>query len=124
MVSWKTIQQTVALSASEAKYMALATAVQEALNLRSLVRDLRQDFKNVPVKILEDDQGTMSLTTNRTNCQRRKQVDYKYHFVRDNVSCGNVIPVYCPTENMKEDVFTKSTTKVKMESFSKYLFGM
>uniref|UniRef100_A0A1A8PPT4 Retrovirus-related Pol poly from transposon TNT 1-94 n=1 Tax=Nothobranchius rachovii TaxID=451742 RepID=A0A1A8PPT4_9TELE len=125
VVSWKTKkQQTVALSTCEAECMALAAAVQEALYLRSLLTDMGLHVKNGPVKIFEDNQGTISLAKNPTNRQRSKHVDIKYHFVRDNVSRGNLVLVYCSTENMIADVFTKSATKVKLECFCKFLFGM
>ena len=36
-----------------------------------------------------------------------KHVDIKYHFVRDMVQSGRIKLLYCPSENMLADMFTK-----------------
>ena len=34
-------------------------------------------------------------------------VDIKYHFIRDLVEAGKIKLIYCATENMVADIFTK-----------------
>lgn len=124
IVSWKTKkQQTVALSTCEAEYVALAATVQEALYLTQLLKDMDHNFKQT-VTVFEDNQGTIRLAKNPVNRQRSKQVDIKYHFIRSNVLQGKIILVYCPTESMVADVFTKSSTRGNIEKFSSYMFGI
>ena len=56
-VSWLSHKQaTVALSTAEAEYIALGSAVQEAIWLHQLLSDLRCDMK-MSMEILEDNQG-------------------------------------------------------------------
>ena len=60
-VSWLSQkQQTVALSTSEAEYMALGSAVQEAIWLQRLLTDLKIKTAK-PTKILEDNQSAIAM---------------------------------------------------------------
>lgn len=123
IVSWKTKkQQTVALSTCEAEYVALAATIQEALYLTQLLKDMDHGFVRT-AKVFEDNQGTICLAKNPVNRQRSKHVDIKYHFIRSNVLQGKIVLVYCPTDNMVADVFTKSATRSKMEKFKRNIFG-
>lgn len=123
IVSWKTKkQQTVALSTCEAEYVALAATVQEVLYLTQILKDLDHSFQQTAT-LFEDNQGTIRLAKNPVNRQRSKHVDIKYHFIRSNVLQGKIVLVYCPTENMAADVFTKSATRAKIERFCSYMFG-
>lgn len=124
IVSWKTKkQQTVALSTCEAEYVALAATVQEALYLSQLLKDMDHNLEQT-TKVFEDNQGTIHLAKNPVNRQRSKHVDIKYNFIRSNVLQGKIVLVYCPTENMVADVFTKSSTRAKVDKFSSYMFGI
>ena len=121
--SWKTKkQQTVALSTCEAEYVALTATIQEALYLAQILKDMDHSFEQTAT-VFEDNQGTIRLAKNPVNRQRTKHVDIKYHFIRSNVLQGKIVLVYCPTENMAADVFTKSATRAKIEKFCSYMFG-
>ena len=56
-------QATVALSTAEAKYIALGSAVQEAIWLCQLLSDIRCDLK-MPMGILEQNQGAIAMAKN------------------------------------------------------------
>lgn len=116
-------QQAVALSTCEAEYVALAATVQEALYLSQLLKDMDHNFEQT-IKLFEDNQGTICLAKNPVNRQRSKHVDIKYHFIRSNVLQGKIVLMYCSTENMVADMFTKSSTRAKIERFSPYIFGI
>ena len=65
-VSWLSHKQaTVALSTAEAEYIALESAIQEAMWLRQLLSDLRCDMK-MPMEILEDNQGAKKSSRAQT----------------------------------------------------------
>ena len=104
--------------------MALAATIQEALYLTQLLKDIDYSFQDASSTIFEDNQGTIRLARNPVNRQRSKHVDIKYHFIKSNVLQGNIILMYCPTENMVADVFTKCATRAKIERFCSYMFGM
>ena len=123
LISWKSKKQTsVALSTCEAEYVAVASAIQEALFLKQLFEDMC-DVSGVSVTLNCDNQGTISLTKNRIVSQRSKHIDIKYHFIRDVVSKGIVDIIYVPTNCNIADVFTKTVNKFKLDNFKHDLFG-
>ena len=63
-VSWLSHKQaTVALSTAEAEYIALGSAVQEAIWLHQLLSELRYDLK-MSVEFLEDYQRAVATAKN------------------------------------------------------------
>ena len=63
-VSWRSKKQVcVALSTAEAEYMALASAVQEAVWMRQLTSDLKNGPTG-PTVIFEDNQSTICMAQN------------------------------------------------------------
>lgn len=98
------------------EYVALAATVHEALYLTQILKDMDNSFQQTTT-VFEDNQGTIRLVKNPENRQRSKHMDIKYHFIRSSVLQGNIVLVYCPTENMFADVFTKSATRAKLEEF-------
>ena len=62
-VSWKsTLQQVVALSTTEAEYIALTEAIKEALWLKGLLGEL--GFQQDSVEVLCDSQSAIHLSKN------------------------------------------------------------
>lgn len=123
LISWKTRKQsTVALSTCEAEYMSLASAIQECIYLKQLLRNMDR-YQYAPTKVYEDNQGTIALARNPVCRQRCKHIDIKYHFIRETVNDGKVILEYCPTEEMIADIMTKPATKQKLKRFYRYIFG-
>ena len=79
----------VALSTTEAEYIALSSASQEAIWLQQLVSNLLN--KRVQeTTILEDNQSTICLAKNQQVHGRTKYVDIKYHFIRDLVEAEQI----------------------------------
>ncbi|XP_077357483.1 uncharacterized protein LOC144032098 [Festucalex cinctus] len=81
-------------------------------------------FVYTPVTIFEDNQGAIALSKNPVCRQRCKHIDIKYHFVRAILGDGKIIICYCPTDGMVADIFTKPVTKVRMDAFVIFLFGI
>ena len=103
--------------------MALAATTQECLHLIQLL-ELLDDYQNDVPMIYEDNQGTIALAKNPVSRQRCKYIDIKYNFVRSTVKNGEVFLEYCPTDQMVADLMTKPATKVKLLTFSTFLFGL
>lgn len=124
LISWKSKKQaTVALSTCEAEYMALAATTQESLYLIQLMNGIEKDGQYAPVKIFEDNQGTIALSKDPVCRQRCKHIDIRYHFVREAVNDGKIVIEYCPTVSMVADAMTKPMTPFKMKTFVKFMFG-
>ena len=108
-ISWRSKKQTVvALSSTEAEYVALAETIKEALWLKKLLIDLEIMNQNEAVVVNEDNQSCIKLAKNNSSHGRMKHVDIKYHFIRDQVEKEEIQIKYCNTENMVADMFTKS----------------
>ena len=111
-ISWKSKRQTVvALSSTEAEYVALCAAAQETVWLRHLLASIRFKQKDATV-VHEDNQGTIALTKNPS---RTKHIDIKYHFVQEAIEKKDVCLVYCPTEKMVADILTKALPKPRFD---------
>ena len=66
-VSWRSQRQSVvALSTTEAEYISLSTATQEAIWLRRLIESSGLETSG-PTTIFEDNQGAIALSKNQTS---------------------------------------------------------
>lgn len=115
VISWGSkLQPTVALSSSEAEYMALASATQEAIHLRQLLVDLNHIVIDRPTIIFEDNIGCIALSNNPVFHKRTKHIDIKYHFVREKVEDGVIEIRYLPTNQQLADILTKPLSKQRI----------
>ena len=57
--------------------------------------------------IFEDNQSCIEMTKNPVNHGRAKDIDIKYHHIRDEVKSGRVEVVYKDFKNMLADIMTK-----------------
>lgn len=112
-------QQTVALSSTEAEYMAIAEACKEAVYLKGLLSEIVNC--NYTIIIYNDNQGAQKLTENRLYHKRTKHIDVRHHFVREAVSNKLVKIVYLSTSEMPADLLTKSLSCAKHNYFVKKL---
>lgn len=116
-VSWSSkLQPTVAVSTTEAEYMAAAHAVREALWLRKLVSDLGVAVEQ-PVPILCDNQAALSLLHNPITSVRSKHIDVQHHFARERVARQEVAFTYCATDSNAADGLTKILPDAKHAKF-------
>ncbi|GBP89832.1 Retrovirus-related Pol polyprotein from transposon TNT 1-94 [Eumeta japonica] len=112
--SWESRkQQTVALSSTEAEYVALSTAAKEAIYLRRLLKEIGLTHDSGPIVIYGDNLGAQNLAKNHTYHSRTKHIDIKYNFLRDAVRENLLEVKYMPTNEMIADVLTKNLTKSK-----------
>ncbi|KAG8481358.1 hypothetical protein CXB51_026131 [Gossypium anomalum] len=89
-ISWKaTLQTTVALSTTEAEYMAITEACKEAIWLKGLFSELNEDLQISTVFC--DSQNAIFLTKDQMFHERTKHIDVWYHFVRDIIARVNIV---------------------------------
>lgn len=105
-ISWQSRRQpTVAVSTTEAEYMAAAAAVKEGLWLRKLLADF--NIKIGTIEIKGDNQSALKLLRNPISSMRSKHIDVIHHFARERVIRKEVNFTYVPTDKMVADIFTK-----------------
>ena len=113
-VSWKsTLQSTVALSTTEAEYMAVTEAVKEAIWLYGLLDELGIGHKYIKVHC--DSQSAIHLAKNQVYHARTKHIDVRYHFVREILEEGEIQIQKIPTTENPADMMTKVVTAVKFQ---------
>ncbi len=119
-VCWRSKKQSiVATSSFEAEYIASCSAAKEAVWLSCLIGDICNHEKPKPIRVFEDNQGSIYWGKNQAITQSKKHVDIHYHFVRDVVALDKVEFVHCPTKDMVADSQTKPLDRVKFEKLVK-----
>ncbi|GKA27622.1 retrotransposon protein, putative, ty1-copia subclass [Tanacetum coccineum] len=114
VVTWKaTLQHVVALSTTEAKYMALTEAVKEAIWLRGLLEELGVELNTVAVNC--DNQGTIHLSRNHVFHERTKHINVRYHFIKEVLEAKTVKVLKVGTEHNVVDALTKVVPGLKLQ---------
>ncbi|KAG8490933.1 hypothetical protein CXB51_014728 [Gossypium anomalum] len=107
-------QQTVAQSTTEAKYIAAATAVNQAIWLRKLLDDLNARQMEV-TEIKVDNQSTVAITKNPVFHGKTKHFKIKYHFVREAELAKEICLVHSCSRDQLADVLTKPLAAGRFE---------
>jgi hypothetical protein len=117
-IAWATRRQkTVALSSTEAEYMALSDGCRLVAYFRNLFEELGEDMSN-PTPICVDNQGAIFLAVNPAHDKRTKHIDIRYHYVREFIEQGHGEIYYIPTNDQVADVMTKPLSFDKHATFS------
>ncbi|GAV99168.1 retrotransposon Ty1-copia subclass [Lentinula edodes] len=107
-VSWSSKRQpSAALSSTEAEYIALSRACQQAVWLQSFLTEIDLDQQG-PVTLLGDNFGSISLTENSKRHALVKHIDLRDHYIREKVATGAVRVSEIRTGMNVADVFTKA----------------
>ncbi|XP_055605262.1 uncharacterized protein LOC129753468 [Uranotaenia lowii] len=113
-------QTTVAMSSSEAEYVALSAAAAESIWLSGLLEDMKvKDFK-MPVTIYEDNRGYIGMAKN-LETKRTKNIDVKHHFIRDHVAEGRLQIEAIGTQDQLADLFTKALEATRFQELRSML---
>lgn len=70
----------------------------------------------VAVKLKSDNKSAINLAKNSIFHGKRKHVETRFHFMRDQVNKNELIVEYCPTQDQLTDLFTKA---LKRDQFLK-----
>ena len=115
--SWTSKRQpVVALSTTKAEYVALGTAVQEAVWLRRLLSNTTDKARS-PTIIKEDNQGTIAVARNPISNSRTKYIDIKFCYIHEALQDGTIELVYCPSDKMVSDLLTKPLPRGRFKIF-------
>ncbi|WVZ52949.1 hypothetical protein U9M48_003947 [Paspalum notatum var. saurae] len=107
LVSWKAcLQATVALSTTEAEYMAISEACKEAIWLTGLYSELC-GINCSCVTIHCDSQTAIYLTKDQMFHERTKHIDVRYHFIRGVIAEGGIKVRKISTHDNPADMMTK-----------------
>lgn len=119
-VSWRSsLQKSIALSTTEAEWIALGEAAREAMWLRGFINEM--GFEQDLVEIYCDSQSAIALSRNPVHHEKTKHVDVKYNFVRELVSEKIIDVVKIATQYNPADIFTKVLPVGKMREALRFL---
>lgn len=114
-VSWRSsIQPVVALSTTEAEYIALSEAIKEAIWIKGLLYEM--GFEQQKVSVWCDSQSAVSLSKNKVFHERTKHMAVKYSFVKDIVEEGEIEVLKIHTSRNPADMLTKCIPVQKFEA--------
>ena len=123
------LQTQVALSTTEAEYIALSQSLRDTIPIINLLRELKEhgftDTDPVPkihCKVFEDNSGALELAKAPKMRPRTKHIALKYHHFRSFV--GNIISIhYIETTEQVADIFTKALNDNQFCKLRLYLNG-
>ena len=112
-------QKTVALSSTEAEYMALSDCSQQCFWVQQLLGELRI---NIPtMTICRDNQGSLFIAQNPITEKRSKHIDIRYHYICELIEQKRIALEFISGENNPADMFTKAIDLPRLKIFNWYI---
>ena len=106
----------------EAEYVAASEAAKEAVWLRNFLKDLAVvPAIEMSLTMFCDNSGAVANSKEPQSHNKSKQIERKYHLIRDIVQRGDVMVAKIASENNFVDPFTKA---LPQKSFDRHVEGM
>ena len=106
-ISWVSrCQKYVALSSTEAEYIALTEVAKDVMHCLQVLADADIAVTTATVRV--DNQSAMVLaTSDSTSSRRSKHIDVRYHYIREKVRAGLLRLEFVPSQYNTADILTK-----------------
>ncbi|GFX52557.1 retrovirus-related Pol polyprotein from transposon TNT 1-94 [Trichonephila clavipes] len=109
-IAWRSQRQScIALSTTEAKFIAASQASKQAIWLNNLLKELCC-VTSVP-SLQIDNQSAIRLVKNPEFHNRTKHIDIRYKFIREQYENKQLNVKNCSSEVQAADILTKPLTK-------------
>jgi len=109
-VSWFSRKQsTVALSTTEAEYVALGSCCSQILWIKQQLQDF--GIEDSCTEIRCDNTSAINLTKNPILHSRAKHIEIRHHFIRDHIQNGEISIQFVDSKSQLADIFTKPLEK-------------
>jgi hypothetical protein len=95
----------VALSTTEAKYIAAGACCAQILYMKQTFLDYGVVLEKVP--LLCDNESAIKIANNLVQHSRTKHIDIRHHFLRDHVAKNDISLEGVRTKDQLADIFTK-----------------
>jgi len=110
LISWHCMKQAyVALSTTEAEYIAAGSCCAQTLWLRQQLSDFRILLNKIPINC--DNTSAINLSKNFVMHSRTKHIEIRHHFLRKHIANGTCDIKFIGTEFQLADLFTKPLAK-------------
>ncbi|GJY88124.1 retrovirus-related pol polyprotein from transposon TNT 1-94 [Tanacetum coccineum] len=114
LVSWSSKRQkSVAISSTEAEYIAMSGCCAQILWMRSQLTDYGLGFNKIPMYC--DNKSAIALSCNNVQHSRSKHIDIRFHFIKEHVENGVIELYFVNTEYQLADIFTKALARERIE---------
>ena len=116
LISWTSrAQKTIALSSTEAEYMALSDCSRQVVWMHTLLGELSYDLK--PIPICGDNQGSIFISSNPITEKRSKHIDIQYHYICEVIARKLTEVYFIDGDNNPVDLLTKNLGIIKFKKF-------
>ena len=106
-VLWGSLKQTAVVNATcSAEYVASSICCKQILQAENMVQFLNFTCPK-PYTLYTDSQACMHIANTASKLGKVRHVEIRYHLVRCLVISGDIRLIYCITEDMIADIFTK-----------------
>lgn len=116
IITWRSQRQkTIALSTTEAEFMAICDGAKEAIWLRQLLKDIGCEQREATTLMI-DNMSAIRLVQNPELHHRTKHIDIRLFFVRDVYQEGTIDVKHVESGNQLADAFTKPLATAAFQS--------
>ena len=130
-IAWGSKLQThIALSSTEAEYIAISTAMREIIPLMALLQEMStrgfiptMDGPEIHCQVFEDNSGAIEIAKTTKYRPRTKHINTQYHHFRYYVDTGQIRLQYISTKDQLADMLTKSLPLSDLQRLRKRLLG-
>jgi hypothetical protein len=125
------LQTEIALSTTEAEYIALSQSMRDLIPMRRLIKEAGEALgfdlsatASLHSTVFEDNNGAISLALSPKISPRTKHIAVKYHHFRTSIGEANGIVIEkIDTDKQKADIFTKGLSAEQHQAIRKLLLG-
>lgn len=122
-VSWESTKQSnVALSSTEAEYIAASETARELVWFRVLLAEIGK-AQAAPTPLRIDNETAIRMALEDGNQGRRKHINVKHHYLRELVTDGFVTLEWVPTAEQQADILTKATSRKQFFAIRELIMG-
>jgi hypothetical protein len=97
----------LAMSTCEVEYYSTTDAAKGGIHLSQIMGEIFNEPISGTTTIMEDNLSAIAYSQNAMVIEMSKDIDMKWHFLKDHVEHGTVILRHLPTDRMVTDMYTK-----------------
>ena len=106
-ILWGSLKQTVVVdSTCSAEYVAASVCSKQIMQMENMVQFLRFTCPK-PYTMYTDSQACLQIANTASKLGKVRHIEIRYHLVRCLIIAGSIKLMYCITEDMIADLFTK-----------------
>ena len=125
------MQSLIALSTTEAEYIALSTALREVIHLMHLLDEIKQlgfpvlhRTPRITCKTFEDNKSCLEIATNHKSRPRTKHLSVRLHHFRSYVAAKLIDIQHISTVDQLADIFTKPLGEAPFTYLRDHIMGV